>query len=106
MITTTAMAMGIAANHEKPAKSAPKSAIRPNRPAPISQAFRSCISRTRTGEHDVMQRRTKVSMASKLTLIDTKPGSPPRPLLRHGQALWNRITRDYDVTDAAGIELL
>jgi hypothetical protein len=44
-------------------------------------------------------------MASKLTLIDTKPGSPPRPLLRHGQALWNRITRDYDVTDA-GIELL
>src|SRR5262245_1177353 len=45
-------------------------------------------------------------MASKLTLIDTKPGSPPRPLLRHGQALWNRIKNDYVIDDACGVELL
>src|SRR5262245_14489282 len=44
-------------------------------------------------------------MASKLKLV-TSEGGPPRPLNRHGMALWNRITREYDVTDAAGIELL
>lgn len=45
-------------------------------------------------------------MAAKLKLVDSKPGSPPRPLMRHGQALWNRICNDYDISDAAGIELL
>jgi hypothetical protein len=43
-------------------------------------------------------------MAAKLKLIDTC--APPRPLGQHGRALWNRITCDYDISDAAGIELL
>src|SRR5262245_59149682 len=44
---------------------------------------------------------------TKLKLIDvSKPGSPPRPLLRHGMALWNRIVRDYDISDEAGREFL
>ena len=45
-------------------------------------------------------------MVPKLKLVDSKPGSPPRPLRRAGMAAWNRITRDYDISDAAGIELL
>ena len=45
-------------------------------------------------------------MASKLKLVDTSAGGPPRPLGPPGAALWRSITRDYDVTDAAGIELL
>ena len=45
-------------------------------------------------------------MASKLKLVDTSAGGPPRPLGPPGVALWRSITRDYDVTDAAGIELL
>jgi hypothetical protein len=42
---------------------------------------------------------------AKLRLIDSA-GSPPLPLQQHGMALWNRITEDYDISDAAGIELL
>jgi hypothetical protein len=42
-------------------------------------------------------------MAAKLKLIDTC--APPRPLGQHGRALWNRITCDYDISDAAGIPL-
>jgi len=44
-------------------------------------------------------------MAPKLKLIDNA-GGPPRPLQQHGMALWRSITSDYDVTDAAGRELL
>jgi hypothetical protein len=46
------------------------------------------------------------AMATKLKLVDASAEGSPRPLQRHGMALWSRITRDYDVTDAAGIELL
>jgi hypothetical protein len=46
-------------------------------------------------------------MASKLKLIETtKPGGAPRPLGKHGLALWRSITVEYDISDAAGIELL
>ena len=45
-------------------------------------------------------------MAAKLKLIDTRAGGPPRPLGRYGMALWHRITHDFDISDAAGIELL
>jgi hypothetical protein len=31
---------------------------------------------------------------------------PPRPLGSHGQALWNSVTAEYDVTDVAGREFL
>src|SRR5262249_24358501 len=31
---------------------------------------------------------------------------PCRTLADHGQALWNRIASEYDITDAAGRELL
>jgi hypothetical protein len=45
-------------------------------------------------------------MAAKFKLIDSNAGGPPRPLHQHGMALWSRVTRDYDISDAAGIELL
>ena len=45
-------------------------------------------------------------MAGKLKLVETTPGGPPRPLGKHGMALWRSIVTEYDVTDAAGIELL
>ena len=32
--------------------------------------------------------------------------SPPRPLGSHGAALWDRIQREYAITDCGGIELL
>ena len=39
---------------------------------------------------------------TKFKVIDTQPGGPPRPLGSAGQALWHSITRDYDISDAAG----
>jgi phage terminase small subunit len=45
-------------------------------------------------------------MAAKLKLIDSSAGGPPRPLGPAGQALWRRICGDYDISDAAGVELL
>jgi hypothetical protein len=45
-------------------------------------------------------------VVTKFKVIDTQPGGPPRPLGLAGQALWHSITRDYDISDAAGIELL
>ena len=49
-------------------------------------------------------------MNKKPNLKVVKPTStgnnPPRPLAKHGQALWNRITSEYDIADAAGKELL
>jgi hypothetical protein len=45
-------------------------------------------------------------MAAKLKLIDSSAGGPPRPLGQHGAALWRSIVTDYDISDAAGIELL
>jgi hypothetical protein len=41
-----------------------------------------------------------------LKLVETKSGGPPRPLGKHGTALWRSIRCEYDVTDAAGVELL
>ena len=43
-------------------------------------------------------------MASKLKLIETKPGGPLRRLGKHGMALWQSITVEYDITDGAGRE--
>jgi hypothetical protein len=43
---------------------------------------------------------------TKLRLIDSSAAGPPRPLGRVGAALWDRVCRDFDITDAAGIELL
>jgi hypothetical protein len=42
----------------------------------------------------------------KLRLIDGRKTNPPRPLGAAGQDLWNRITNDYDISDAGGVELL
>jgi hypothetical protein len=43
-----------------------------------------------------------------LTLVE--PGAtglqPSRPLGPHGQALWAKVTNEYDVSDAAGTEML
>jgi hypothetical protein len=44
-------------------------------------------------------------MAAKLKLIETS-GGPPRALGKHGMALWRRVQDEYDVSDAAGVELL
>jgi hypothetical protein len=30
----------------------------------------------------------------------------PRPLVAHGRGLWDRVQREYDVSDPAGIEFL
>jgi hypothetical protein len=44
----------------------------------------------------------------RLTVIE--PGStglqPPRPLGPEGRGLWDRVQREYDVSDPAGIEFL
>ena len=43
-----------------------------------------------------------------LTLVE--PGlsapQPSRPLGEHGQALWRRVTTEYAIDDAAGVEML
>ncbi len=43
-----------------------------------------------------------------LTLVgpDATAIQPPRILGKHGRSLWDRILSEYDVGDAAGIELL
>lgn len=44
----------------------------------------------------------------KLSVVQS-PGNvpkPPRPLGKHGQALWASVHQEYNVTDAGGIELL
>ncbi len=44
----------------------------------------------------------------KLSVIQS-PGSvpkPPRPLGKHGQALWQSVNGEYNISDAGGIELL
>jgi P27 family predicted phage terminase small subunit len=49
-------------------------------------------------------------MSKKPNLKVVKPArtgnNPPRSLGNHGQALWNRVTNEYAVEDAAGRELL
>jgi phage terminase small subunit len=44
----------------------------------------------------------------RLTLVE--PGltesKPSRPLGEHGQALWRRVTAEYAIDDAAGVEML
>jgi hypothetical protein len=47
-------------------------------------------------------------MASKLTVISNSlhVQKPPRKLGRHGMALWQRITNEYGVEDAGGVEML
>jgi Phage terminase, small subunit len=50
----------------------------------------------------------KSGRAPHLTLVE--PGligsQPSRPLGVHGQALWGRVLAEYDVSDAAGVEML
>jgi len=45
-----------------------------------------------------------------LKLVKPKPAAtgnkPPRTLSQHGQSLWNRVTKEYDIEDVAGRELL
>src|SRR5262245_21835434 len=41
-----------------------------------------------------------------LKLIDTPLGGPPRPLGKHGMALWRRVTDEYAIDDSGGVELL
>ena len=43
---------------------------------------------------------------AKPKLIEITSGGPPRPLGTHGMALWQRITDDFDISDAGAIELL
>ena len=38
--------------------------------------------------------------------LDATGSPPPRPLGRHGTALWDAITREYRVDDPAGVEFL
>jgi hypothetical protein len=45
-------------------------------------------------------------MTAKLKLVDSNTGAPPRPLGKFGAALWRSISTDFDISDAAGIELL
>lgn len=44
--------------------------------------------------------------ALKLVKPAATGAKPPRPLGNHGTNLWNRITTEYDISDAAGRELL
>jgi hypothetical protein len=37
---------------------------------------------------------------------DASDDAPPRTLGNHGMNLWNRITSEYEITDAGGRELL
>jgi hypothetical protein len=40
-------------------------------------------------------------VSSETTLI-----SPPRPLGPHGRAFWDKVQREYQISDAGGIEIL
>jgi hypothetical protein len=42
----------------------------------------------------------------KLVKPNGKGNNPPRALGRHGQSLWNRVLKEYDVADVSGRELL
>ena len=45
----------------------------------------------------------------KLKLVKPPPSkwlSPPRPLGKHGQALWDRVMNDYEISDSGGLEML
>lgn len=50
----------------------------------------------------------KSAKSPHLTLVE--PGAtgpqPSRPLGAHGRALWGKVTSEYDIDDAAGIEFL
>src|SRR5262245_40722236 len=40
------------------------------------------------------------------SIVETTVVSPPRPLGPHGTALWDRVQREYAITDCGGVELL
>ena len=47
--------------------------------------------------------------ARKLKLITStppRPGGPPRPLGKHGLALWKSVTAEYGIEDCGGVEML
>jgi hypothetical protein len=50
----------------------------------------------------------KTTKQPKLTVVspDATGVHPPRDLGRHGMALWQSITAEYDVSDAGGVEML
>jgi hypothetical protein len=41
-----------------------------------------------------------------VTNLDAMGPQPSRPLGAHGRALWAKVTGEYDIDDAAGIEFL
>ena len=41
-----------------------------------------------------------------LKLVKTESGGPPRPLGKHGLALWRVVQAEYAVTDVGGVETL
>jgi hypothetical protein len=43
-----------------------------------------------------------------LSIVSTETASisPPRPLGPHGSSLWQRVQREYAVTDCGGVEML
>ena len=45
---------------------------------------------------------------SPLSIVSDEPNgiSPPRPLGPHGKALWDRVQREYQITDTGGVEIL
>jgi len=45
-------------------------------------------------------------MSRKLPLTDATGPQPPRPLGKHGAALWQRVQAEYAIADIGGIELL
>jgi hypothetical protein len=38
--------------------------------------------------------------------LDTDGIQPPRPLGQAGRSLWDRVQKEYDVSDVAGVEML
>ena len=45
-------------------------------------------------------------MTAKLKVVEMQPGGPPRPLGKHGMALWRSIMDEYAISDSGGVELL
>ena len=41
-----------------------------------------------------------------VTAATNQSSSPPRPLGKHGQALYDRILAEYDISDGGGLQLL
>jgi hypothetical protein len=57
---------------------------------------------------NIFSRMKKSGHPPHLTIVE--PGAtgsqPSRPLGVHGRALWGKVTAEYDISDAAGVEML